>query len=130
MKHQIISNSRSIFFLAITAFLIGACATVEPVSNDTDVVATEQMEVVTGKYQSTVGVKEKFNCYCINGGFITTAEGKRFAVCFDNEIDKVEDCENMTVKGHTVTKSIASEITSPCPAGSISLLSVKSFDCK
>ena len=85
--------------------------------------------VLEGSYRSIRGVMDPLSCYCFNGGYLTTAEGERFALCFANEEDMPGACENLRVTALHTTKTLDPEPTSPCPAGERTLYAVQSFTC-
>jgi hypothetical protein len=67
------------------------------------------------------------SCYCGNGAYIIVGDGKKEAVCFEDN-SKI-NCENITVNGFYENKKINPNKTNPCPAGEMEYLKVSSYKC-
>lgn len=105
-------------------------ATVSTVEGSLPVAAADENGVtrsVAGSYKSTMGVMDRFSCFCFNGGYITTASGERIPVCFEGNIKPVT-CKNIEVKGTYKTKEIKDE--GACTAGSIKYIAAESHTCR
>ena len=89
---------------------------------------TAGKETLTGDFRSVQGVMNPLSCYCSNGGYVTLAEGRKVAVCFENK-EKVS-CSKITVTGTYITKTIKPDPASPCPAGTMTIFQVSSYSCK
>jgi hypothetical protein len=71
---------------------------------------------------------DPLSCYCANGGYLSTADGKEIPLCLKNEMEP--DCVEMMVEGKMTRKQIEPEATSPCPGGEMEYLMVRKFECK
>jgi hypothetical protein len=71
----------------------------------------------------------EYSCYGYNVGQLTLSNGKVVAVCFTDESIEV-GCARIRVKGKYVTKTIDSNGSSPCPAGTLTYFEASSYTCK
>ncbi|MCA6363703.1 MAG: hypothetical protein IM638_11755 [Bacteroidetes bacterium] len=90
--------------------------------------AESQTITITGTFKSIQGVMDPLSCYASNGGYVTQNNGERVAVMFKTEEEVT--CSTIEVKGMYVTKTAATNPTSPCPDGQRSILQVESYTCK
>lgn len=118
MKH-----TRTMRLIAAGILLFGMMACKSSKTNTSDDTVT-----LTGDFQSMQGVMNPVSCYCGNPGYLTTPDGTKTAVCFENREDI--SCKKITVTGKYVTKTVADDPNSPCPAGQKMVLQVSSWKCK
>jgi hypothetical protein len=88
-----------------------------------------QHNSLKGTYKSVIGVMDLLSCYCLNGGYLTTQDGKEIPICFENIEEEIE-CNYLVVEGNYITKKIDPDSTNPCPAGEMTLFYVTSYECK
>lgn len=90
---------------------------------------TETKEVtITGTFDSKQGVMNRVSCFCYKSGYITTKEGKRYAVCFKQVNEEEIICNGtISVKGHFKTIEIKSN--GACSAGKMEMLFAQSYRC-
>lgn len=84
--------------------------------------------VIEGIFESKQGVMTPLSCYCGNGGYVTTADGKQIAVCFEGLLDAIP-CKKISIKGIYKTVTNSPEPTNPCPKGEMTYLKVLEFRC-
>ncbi len=89
-----------------------------------DEVSLVEQQTLTGSFRSVRGVLDPLSCYCSNGGYVTIANGKQYAVSFD-EGEDVPTCEKITLTGYKTSRSI--ESNGVCPAGMMGFLKVQSY---
>lgn len=86
--------------------------------------------VLEGSFRSIKGVQDPLSCYCYNAGYLTTAEGERFALCFADDQEQPIGCETLRVTALQTTKTIDPPASSPCSAGTLTVFAVRSFSCE
>ena len=89
---------------------------------------TEPTLELTGVYESKQGVMTPLSCYCGNGGYLTTSDEKRIAICFEGNNDMIS-CKNISVTGFYKTVKNNPEPTSPCKQGEMTYFKVVKFKC-
>jgi len=87
-----------------------------------------KMESHTGTFKSLQGVLNPISCYCGNGGYLQTEEGKEIPVCLEENQEVT--CLEITVTGPYVEQKAPEEPTTPCPSGTMTILMVRNFECK
>lgn len=83
---------------------------------------------LTGKFESTKGVMTQLSCFCYNGGYLITEGGKKVAVCFPKDEEEIP-CTLISIVGEYVTETKDSDPNGVCAGGTITYLSVSSFEC-
>lgn len=79
---------------------------------------------LTGTFKSKKGVMDKLSCYCYNCGYLTTADDKVIALCFEGDEDIPNG--NLTVTGNYETLTIKDSDGS-CGSGSREVFKVTSY---
>lgn len=90
----------------------------------------EEIDSYEGSYQSVAGVMKNLSCYCYNCGYLTSADGEKIAISFDEATDEIIKCETMSVKGYFKEIVRESNAKSPCPGGTRTILIVTEYECK
>lgn len=109
-----------------------SCVTEETIINTEEPIAVElpnqngvgivQQKSLTGSFQSVEGVMDRLSCFCSHGGYVTTEDGERIAVCFD---ETVESCPKITITGYQTSKKINDN--GACTEGMMSYVKVQSY---
>ena len=120
-----------LFFFTVALVLFSGCTLnnkdTQEISTDIQSV-TKQQESLEGTYESVMGVMDSLSCYCFNGGYLTTQDGKEIPICFENDQEEIK-CDYVVMEGYYKTKKINPEPTNPCPAGEMSYFNIVSYSC-
>ncbi|NVK65899.1 MAG: hypothetical protein HWE22_14995 [Flavobacteriales bacterium] len=81
-----------------------------------------EQKTITGSFQSVEGVMDRLSCFCYHSGYVTTEDGERIAVCFE---ETVESCPKITVTGYQTSKKISEN--GACSKGIMGYLKVQSY---
>jgi hypothetical protein len=101
-------------------FLVGGCSLNSHNQN-------EEM-LISGNYQSVLGVMDYLSCFCFNAGYLTTVDNDRVPLCFQEGEEDV-NCTTIHAKGYYQSKKINPEPTNTCLAGEMTLFYVSSHEC-
>lgn len=126
MMKKVIFLSCFLMLVSLSAFAQTAKGHRPKKKPKTKPAAAVELVTVEGDFSSKRGVMTSLSCYCYNCGYITTADGERVAVCFEDDEASV-DCDYIKVQGEYVT--ISKESDGACGGGSMTVLKVKGSPC-
>lgn len=87
-------------------------------------------ESLKGDFQDMAGVMNLVSCYCSQGGYLTTNEGKKVPVCYKEIQGGIACKKDVHLNGYFQTETITPSPMSACPPGSLNIFQATSYYCE
>lgn len=94
------------------------------------VVPVEESILVSGSFESVMGVMDELSCHCENGIYISDELGDTVPVCLDVVTSEVPTCRIYSAEGPMTMMEGSTDEMSPCSSNSMSVLMAEHGVCE